>query len=119
MENDILLHSVQIYWNSIVYAMETVVTQMENTLSENPAFNEVVNNIIMTAQNCSNLYGLSIRDKNYRVNYTNNEMLFYYQLTPLIENQEFLIHLQNAVNNQLIDGERFFDHFLRTIHVNN
>lgn len=116
MENNTLMHSVQIYWNSIAYAMEEVVATIPN-IGRNGEFNDSAKNTIETAHNCSYLYGLSILDKNYLINYTNNVMLFYHQLTPLIENLDFIVRLQNIVHSQLIGGTRFFDQFLYTIGV--
>ncbi len=110
-----LMHSVQMYWNTIAYTINEVKTNMlaENLI--NDEFNSQVSELITTAKECSTLFGKSILELEFKTHYYNSEKLFYHQLKDVITNQNFLENLQTLVTSENAMGTRYFVAFLYAI----
>jgi hypothetical protein len=114
-----LLHSVQLYWQTIGNTLQEVRFNLLNQLSEE--FLSNLNNLIQLAHDNSDLYGDYLqnnRDQNMLNNYNNNELLFYHHLSELINQNNIFTHtLQNLVRIELQIGTRYFFQFLDAIGV--
>jgi len=114
-----LLHSVQIYWNTIGYTLTDVLNRIGINLNQDFVLNVI--DAIGTAYTCAELYNPVIIDRNNPVadhNYQNNENLFYEQLTQLLNNNNYFANeLQNQVRGELPLGVRYFEHFLYVLGI--
>ena len=120
-----LPHSVQMYWQTIAYALRDVLVEMSNInqLDEHTIIN--ITNAILTANSCADLYRdviLAGHEENElnsiaHNNYTNTETVFYNQLIGLQLHDEFRIRLQNLVHDRAHMGIRYFHKFLEIVGV--
>ncbi len=112
MEYYELKHSVQIYWESIGFAL----SELNDTLND-VLYKDMISNASNAAFKCSETYGKLICNSSTRNHYTECEKQFYNNLSAFIENHQIRSELQNIVHNELNNGTRFFDHFLYAIGI--
>ena len=114
-----LLHSVQIYWQIIASTLEDARNRFHFDLDNQ--FVEDLNSLIQIANNNVILYGellRSQRGQNESHNYENNENLFYYGLSHLLNrNNHFTNTLQNIVREGIPLGVRYFVRFLQKLNL--
>lgn len=122
-----LLHSVQVYWMTTAETLNYVKEQLINTSVLNDETITDINNTIQAGYSCANLYGKLIIERScthnnddiYNVThtYTTGENIFYILLSRLLDNQDIKNCLREKVTDEVNNGTRYFDTFLRKIGV--